>query len=180
MRGWLLLLLLLLGSCGYRFTEERCLADSSTICVPYVTGDCDGRLTEALIHQLSIAGFRYRQSSRYRLDVEITCRGRENLGYRFDEPEVGEVSDRLLPDEGRLIITTEVTLMDCRRGCALFGPLCFTESVDYAFDPLSIRNELTQTSLGQFVAIDQAEDAAYGPLYEATARKIVDYLRSAW
>lgn len=174
--------LVLLTSCGYHMGDQAIVSEYSTVSVPYVECDDDGRLTEALVHAISASGaLRYRESGgQLCLKAKITSTGRENVGYRYDTDQKGKRVDRLLPDEQRIIYQVEVSLVDRCRGCTVLGPFCVRESIAFAFDPLSTDNTLSVDSLGQYTNIDDAEWAAKRPLYDALARKIVDYLTVAW
>jgi len=77
-------------------------------------------------------------------------------------------------------MVAEVSVIESRSGCCLHGPCPLQVYVDYNFDPLSTGDQLATTSLGQFTMIDEAEDTAQRPLNEEMARKIVDFLLSAW
>ncbi len=174
-----LLLLTLLTACGYQLGERATLQQYRTISVPYVKCDDDGRFTEALVRAISRShAFQYCDcGGQLILEASITSRGRENIGYEFDETAQKK---RLLADEGRMIYVVEISVIDARRCCTVLGPFCVKAYVDYPFDPQSVNTDVSVFSLGQFVAIDAAEEAACRPLYEDLARKVVDYLASAW
>jgi Lipopolysaccharide-assembly len=182
MRRWSLLLCFLLTACGYRVGDDAVVSRYRTVSVPYVECDDDGRLTDALVHAISASGaLQYRQSGGdLCLKAKVTAIGHDNIGYEYDTSDSGKRTDRLIPNEGRLIYQIEVTLVDRCRGCTVLGPFCVRQSLDFPFDPLATDTQIAVQSLGQFTNIDDAEWAAKRPLYDALARKIVDYLVAAW
>ncbi|MGE3954752.1 MAG: LPS assembly lipoprotein LptE [Parachlamydiales bacterium] len=181
MRLSVLLLLVTLTACGYRFGDQGVLCHYRTIEVPFVCGDQGGRLTEALVLELARTGaiaYRSQGADLVLCAAVIDC-GRENIGFQYDRNNQGELTDRIVANEGRLFLIVEVTLKD-RWGYCLIGPTRFTAQADYDFNPLSTDTELAPFSLGQFTEIDQAEEVALSPLYRDIAYKIIDYLRTYW
>ncbi|MBS0621918.1 MAG: hypothetical protein JSR80_03045 [Verrucomicrobia bacterium] len=182
MKRLILTALVMCTSCGYHLREPSTLASYRTISVPYAKGDLDGHLTDTVVHAIARSGrFKYcSEGGELLLCISFADRGRENIGYTFDTNKAGKTVNQLVPNEGRLIVTVEVTVMDVAQDCIALGPFCVKAVIDYPFDPLSTDNKLYQESLGQFTPIDEAEEVARHPLYEEIAMKIVDFLTSAW
>ncbi len=170
----------LLGGCCYHLGERGEVASSyQTITVPYVIGDQSGALTQALIQEIATSGvWQYRrESGAFVLKVELLGLTEENIGFEYGTAFNGDERPRLVPDEGRLTAAIRVSLLDGSTGREVLAPICLRRSVDFDFDPLSTENQLSQFSLGQFVAIDEAKEVARGPLYGDLARQIVELLR---
>jgi hypothetical protein len=178
----LLFLTILLASCGYRTGERGALTHYSSMSVPYVKGESDGRLTAAIIHEIcSSSPFKYRRyNGDLTLNVEILELKHDNIGYEYDTNNDGTLTKRIVPDEGRLNYLVEISVVDARSGKVLLGPTHLTANVDYDFNPYSVQNQISVFSLGQFTAIDAAEDAAHRPLDNVLAIKIISYISSSW
>jgi len=178
----LLLLFLFLTGCGYHFGGTGALREYRTITVPYVTGDVDGYLTSELVGELSAQSpFYYRQcGGALSLEVRLCGVDHYNVGFEYDTDDAGVRTERIVPNEGRLIAVAQVEVVSCVSGKVVLGPQCITASVDFDYDPLSTENQLAVFSLGQFTQIDLAEDTAIVPLYRHLARKIVDYVTNGW
>lgn len=181
-RAALFFLLILTTSCGYHFGSGGRLAGYRTITVPYVVNDPDGHLTSELVRELSASGpFQYRQcGGALLLQVRVCGVDQYNVGFEYDTDDDGFRTERIVPNEGRLLAIAEVEVVSCASGCVLLGPQRITASVDFDYDPLSTENQLAIFSLGQFTQIDLAEDTAIVPLYRHLARKIVNYVTNGW
>lgn len=178
----LLSLCLTLAACGYRLGDCSCLQQYQTVTVPFVQGDMDGRLTNAIIRELEgSGGFQYCPSGgSLTLYVCVADRGNDNIGFEYDFNSPTNRTKRIVPNEGRLTAMVEVRVCETASGTAVLGPICLCESVDYDYDPLVVDNTLSTFSIGQVVSFDAAEDAALTPLYDRLARKIVDSLSACW
>lgn len=189
--GWMSLILFLCG-CGYRLGDPSSLCYRyQTVSVPYVKGDIDGLLTNALIRQLSRAGFWRVANGRADLILcaEVVCCKQENIGYQFERTQTttleqsvefpsGKPVKRLLPNESRHILGIELSLVDCHTGKTIFGPARVQADIDVDFDPLSTDDRMAVFSLGQLVNIDEAQEAARRSLYDSLSKKVVDLLSS--
>lgn len=179
----LLSCLVLLTGCGYRLGDSSLLSRCySSISIPYVDGDQDGRFTSILVEEVISSGrWRYCNcGGELTLHVRIVRCGRENIGFQFDRNAANQKTRRIVPNEGRFFLVVEVKVIETATGCVLLGPTCMQSYVDYDFDPLSTENQLAVFSLGQYTAIDEAEDTARIPLYRQLARKVVDFLLADW
>lgn len=152
--------------------------DDRTITLPYVEGDLEGYLTAEIVEQLSaLSSFYYcRSGGAFILQVKICGVDQYNVGFEYDTDDAGIRTQRIVPNEGRLIAAAEVEVIDAVSGCVVLGPQRIIATVDFDYDPLSTENQLAIFSLGQFAQIDLAEDTAIIPLYRKLARKIVNYL----
>lgn len=183
----LILSLILLASCGYRFDLED--EGRRTISVPYVQGDYEGKLTDAIIRALSQSGaFEYqRNRGRYSLEVTIVGDNNERIGFRRDRsPSSGKVRKNIIGTENRRSLAAEVTLIDTVTDVRLLGPITVSAWADYDYvnenalndlsfiDGAGIRESSIQFSLGQLDSKDSAERDVLLPLYWRLAQKIID------
>lgn len=171
----------LLASCGYRGGYDGLPREYRTIAVPYVEGDWDGQLTNAIVKQISRSGaFEYRNdSANLTLIVKIIDFSDENIGFRYDRHKDGRLRDTIIPSETRLFAVAEVSLQG-PTGLCILGPSRLTAQVDFDHDYYSSRNEVNVFSLGQLSDFDAASEAAHTPLNLMLARKIVDYISDNW
>lgn len=183
----LLPFLLLCASCGYRFdpgSEGR-----STISVPYVQGDNEGKLTDAIIRKLTESGaFEYQRScGRLSLEVVIVGDSNDRIGFRHDVSDTsGKIRKNIIGIENRRTLTAQVSLIDPVAEEIVFGPHVVTASMDYDYvdenslkdlsfvDSFGVRETSIQFSLGQLDAKDFAERDVLVPIYQRLAEKIVD------
>lgn len=187
MKILLLFLLLISASCGYRF-DPGC-EGRSTISVPYVQGDYEGRLTDAIIKTLSESGaFEYQRAcGRLSLEVAIVGDSNDRIGFRRDRSDTsGKIRKNIVGIENRRTLSAQVTLIDPITEEMLFGPYIVTTSMDYDYvdenslkdlsfiDSFGIRESSIQFSLGQLDSKDFAERDVLVPLYQRLAQKIVD------
>ena len=177
-----ILLLLLLSSCGYRFGHGGISETYYSFSVPYVEGDRHGRLTGAIIRELSTRGsLAYCQSGAdLILRVTILNISEENIGFRYDRDKIGDVRNAVIPSESRISGFVEVTVVDTETCCEIMGPIRISASVDYDHDYVAGPEGVNIFSLGQLTDQDTARDAVKRPLHEALAEKIVDYVSNAW
>ncbi|MFV0339503.1 MAG: hypothetical protein ACK5MA_02575 [Parachlamydiaceae bacterium] len=175
-------LLLLLTSCGYRI-EENFSADDSPVYVniPYIDGDEDGKLTSALIKELSSSGkYLYSPSGELQLIVTIDDYYDENIGFRYDRSRKGRLKHYIIPTETRSYMLVEVELRSAFCEEVARVPVKILASMDYDHDYYIIRHGVNIFSLGQLTDVDTAEEAALVPLEKKMAEKIVDYVVYGW
>lgn len=180
-------LFLICASCGYRF-DPGC-EGRSTISVPYVQGDNEGKLTDAVIKTLSESGAYEYQRSCGRLSLEVILVGDSNdrIGFRHDVSDTsGKIRKNIIGIENRRTLSAQVSLIDPITEEILFGPHVVTASMDYDYvdenslrdlsfiDSFGVRESSIQFSLGQLDAKDFAERDVLIPLYQRLAEKIVD------
>lgn len=173
---------LLLTNCGYKAGYDGLPIAYRTISVPYVEGDWDGQLTNALIRQINYSGcFEYKNSqANLILVVKILDFSDENIGFRYDRHKDGRLRDTIIPVETRLFALAEVSVVEACSGKIVLGPSKISANVDFDHDYYSSRNEVNVFSLGQLSDFDAASDAANTPLNAALAEKIVSYISDNW
>lgn len=192
----ILFLLILIGlpSCGYHFSEEAALKPLSTIQIPYVKGDLDGRLTSAIIKRLGVSSkWIYTQgASDLILEVEIIKNENYYIGYQYDRVDSpgAPLINRLVPNEGRRAIFAKITLYDAEKKNILHGPYEIESSADYDFvnfdtyKDLAFINAKGQAqsvlafSLGQLDASEDAKDAVLSAAYQLLAEKMISVLEN--
>lgn len=174
----LLSFLAILTGCGYTLNTVPSFNDAPTISIPYVQGDVDGKLTAALIRQVSLSGeYVYRScGGEYVLETRIIDSTYENIGFRFDHGRENCVKDYIIPVEMREGLLVEVQVVVSCSGEVVLGPNRVYADLDYDHDYYSIRDRINVLSLGQLTDIDSAEDAAKPPLYQKLAEKVVSWL----
>jgi len=182
----LLVCLLALSACGYRFDG----GDPIAISVPYVIGDFEGELTDALAAEISkSADFRFTDGpSDWTLKAKIKGATNDRIGYRYDrDPKSGELRDNVMGIENRKTISVEISVEDSHTGKCILGPQTIKAGADYDYDDpnslqdLSFVNPATgrlatsiQFSLGQLDNVGSAGENAIYPIYDRLARRIVD------
>lgn len=174
--------LLALCSCGYHL-EENFPADEAPLYVnvPYIEGDFDGKLTAAVIKELSSSGkYLYSPSGEMQLIVKIDDYYDENIGFRYDRSRKGRLKDYIIPTETRSFMMVEVELRCAFSEVAVREPVKILASMDYDHDYYTIRHGVNIFSLGQLTDVDSAEEAALVPLERKMAEKIVDYVVYGW
>jgi hypothetical protein len=179
----LALCLMGLSSCGYRWGNCAWTSERATVCIPYVEGDRLGHLTSELTRRLLASGYFCYEGCEadYALQVCITEIRERNIGYRYDkEGERGTYRRRVVPSESRLIVYSEVTLIDCHSGCEVLGPTLVEAAVDYDFDVYANHSGDNIFSLGQINDRDISRDLVELPLFRELAKNIVDYIVNTW
>jgi len=180
--------LLLCSSCGYR------TSNSKTICVPFVSGDCYGKLTDEIIRRISEStqlNFCNSQGD-YSLKVQLVKLNQETIGYRKDQEKDFTLRDNIIASEGRFKAVACISLIDNRTCQVCFGPSEVSAYVDYDYvdenslQDLSFINENGQRvtvldfSIGQLESEESARFAAEEPLFKCLAEKIVDAISIQW
>lgn len=192
-KNTLLLLLLLLSSCAYRWQSDD---KAATVCVPFIVGDEDGSLTAEVIRVLNrTSGFSVVTSGGdIRLKASILSTGSDIIGFRLNNLKIKSkiTKKNLIACEGRKNLCVEVTLLDGSSDQVLHGPYVLVADQDYDYvdgDSLedlvfsdSEGNQVTvlSFSLGQLESCEAAQAAASRPLYGKIAQKIVDSISAAW
>ena len=182
------LLCLFLSSCGYLFEGAERSYSKTTISIPYVKGDAEGKLTSALTAALSASGaFECMQNGgSLTLMVNILSQGNDRIGYSYDRSGTkGTLDKNLLPTENRKNTVVEIKLVESASDEVILGPVTVSASIDYDYvDPSSIRDlgfnnhgkkeTSLQFSLGQLDSVEGAQDDAASSLYIVLSKKIVD------
>ncbi|MFI5333839.1 MAG: hypothetical protein ACHQT8_01570 [Chlamydiales bacterium] len=186
-----LIVLLLLTSCGYRFQGKEEVRSARTLTVPYVKGDAEGLLTNALIKQLSISGYFecVRAGGDLTLDAVLISDENERIGYRYDRhgPK-SKRRHRLVPDENRRTATVQISLIDSRTNEILLEPTKVFANIDYDYIDSNTLSELLfidahgvprrtiSYSLGQLDAVEGAQDDSTSLVFRLLSQKIVQAL----
>lgn len=171
-------LFFIFSSCGYHVGPEGVLASYTSISIPYVINDTDGRLTATLIRVISAeTGLQYVKSGGdLTLNVEVLEYEDENIGYRYDRKNNGKLTHSIIPTETRLFTVAQVILIENTSGKILAGPVKITASVVFDHEYEKTRNGVNVFSLGQLTDYDEAYDAAFQPLYNVLSQKIADFI----
>lgn len=174
----------LFSSCGYHLDRGPLVgqARQRTITVPYIEGDCNGELTAGLIAALAASGAftPLPSGGDYLLVGRLKQVERMNIGYQYDRNlATGLRTKRIVPNEGKLMYELVIELKE-KEGLVSAPPFCIAADVDYAFNPLSNDNELAVESLGQYVTISAAEEAAFPLVVKELSVKAVDHLLNSW
>lgn len=191
MKRLLFPIFLLLAACGYRVDG----LDPITVCVPYVLGDHEGELTDALAFALArTANYRYvEDGGEWTLNAKIVGDRNDRIGYRYDrDPKSGKLRDNVIGIENRKNITVEVKVVKNSTGELVLGPQKIKASVDYDYDDpnslidLSFVNPESSSrvtsidfSLGQLDSVAAAGEDAIYPIYRLLAQRIVDGMIAA-
>lgn len=177
-----LLFLLLFTGCGYQLQEYSSRETLPTISIPYVEGDFNGQLTQALIKEIAASGrYKYRtRGGQFTLIVKIIDLHDENIGFRYDRTRKGRLTHEIIPVETRHFLLAEATLFQAGDCKPFLGPTHIQATVDFDHDYYTIRHRANTFSLGQLTDIDSAEDASLPPLYQIMAEKITDFVLYGW
>lgn len=184
-----LFVFLVFSSCSYKYNLQNEF-EGKSINIPYVEGDIDGQLTEALVYHLSASGlFEYKHgSSDYKLQVIVQSLTNDKIGYKRDRYKDGETRKNLMPIENRENISVEVLLKSNLSGKSVWGPKIITADIDYDYSEQDSLKDLAfidshgekytilSYSLGQMESIYSAQDSALRPLYNRLAKNIVSAL----
>lgn len=166
-----------------------------SISVPYVIGDNEGALTEALARAISrTANFEYRKDDGdWILNAKILRTNNDRIGYRYDrDDESGKLRKNIIGTENRKEITVEVSVIDAITEKLIAGPQVIKADAQYDYvDPNSLQDlsfidpdtgrRVTSIafSLGQLDSVGTAGEDAIYPIYKILAQKIVDGLIAA-
>lgn len=185
-KGYALLLmtlsLLVVTSCGYQWGQGTALGRGRTLSIPYVEDDWDGQLTAALVQEITRAGtFLYRpHGGSLTLVVNNVDLWNENIGFRYDRNKRGQFESRVIPDEGRLSLAADISVVETSSGATVLAPVRLSSSVDFDHDYYDNRDGVNVFSLGQLTDYEEAYDAAQRPLFQRFAQKVSDYLNNAY
>jgi hypothetical protein len=180
------ILMLCLTSCGYQVGPSSDLNFYSSISIPYVEGDPDGNLTNAIAHAISAnTCLEYRRDDgALQLKAAIVNSNDVNIGFRYDRHKDGTILHSLIPVESRLSIVVEFSVVEAASNKVVLGPVQLSAYVDLDHDYYADRNpvdgRVNQTSLGQLTYEGEAFKAAERPLNRAIALKIANYLSHSW
>jgi len=161
---------------------------STKVSIPYIQGDADGKLTDALIKQLSLSPqFEYvSNGGSLILEGKIVRDSQENIGYQYNrQPVSGKRINTLIPNEGRREIEVEFSLIEEGTQKVIYGPVNVSSEGDYDFfdaDSLRDTSFIDQTgrrqsvlffSLGQLDSVEGASQVVLDSIYRNLANKLV-------
>lgn len=182
--------LFFLTGCGYRSEG----GEPISVSIPYVIGDYEGELTDALVWAFSrTSQFRYTQGEGdWRLEAKVLDTVNDRIGYRYDrDDKSGKLRSNVIGTENRRTVSLQVSVINATTGCLVWGPhiLKADGTYDYvdtnSLQDLSFVNQegIRQTSiafsLGQLDSVGAAGEEAIYPIYRKLAQKIVDGLMAA-
>lgn len=180
-----------LCSCTYHLVSDKSAA-LRNVHIPYVKGDLDGRLTDAIIKEIALSPTLSTGKGNYNhiLDIHIKKNKNTHVGYRYDRIEsTGELINRLIPIEERKKVILEVAVLDTDKQL-IYGPFEVESHADFDFvnfdtyhdlafvDQYGIARSSLSYSLGQLDAIEGANQSVYDALYETLAKKILVILEN--
>jgi hypothetical protein len=185
------ILMIAFSSCGYRFSDHSTQSISS-VSIPYIKGDVDGRLTSKVIQVLSTSSkWRYTQGNAdLILEAEILKNQNDYIGYQYDHLESGALIDRLVPNEGRRKVLVRLQIVNSQTHQVLYGPYEIEGNADYDFvnsdtytdlafvDSVGKTYSVLPFSLGQLDAQQGATNAALHGAYQEIAEKILAGLQN--
>ena len=184
-KGIALCLILLMSSCGYHFVGD---GEQKTVTIPYVIGDVEGQLTNALIRQFSsTTQFAYHPShGQLMLKVNLLEDTNDKIGFRYERQEfTGKIKKHLFPTENRRTLKAEVSLIACSTDDCVFGPVVISAHADYDYidegslydltcvSPSGKLTPILAFSEGQLDSIEGAQDDVLTPLYRKLAQNIL-------
>lgn len=180
LKRWLLLTFLSpwLAACGYRPGYGAISEQYSSISVPYVSGDVDGSLTAAIVHEVSASlGFEHSlNGGQLLLIVQLVDVASDNIGFRYEQLHGKQYKRSIIPVESRLTAKAEISLVDAATSCTVLPPVCISAYVDLDHEYNATYTDSNVFSLGQLSDSDAAFAAARAPLHKALAKKIVEYI----
>lgn len=187
-----LLNLLILCSCGYHTISSD---DRATISIPYVRGDEDGILTNAVISEINRIGLYDYVNSGGELELKIALvgGGEEVIGYRYDRSEKkAHLQQNLLATENRRHAAAEITLYRASEDQPILGPMVVTANAEFDYidvstirelafiTPSGKREKVIDFSEGQLDSVEGAQDNVLSPLYDDLAKKIAAVVQKAF
>ena len=188
--------LFLFTGCCYRLVgkSEEGLA-LTKIAIPYIEGDLDGKLTEALIKALSKSP-QLEYSKKHEALVfegKIIENSLEYFGYQYDrEPLSNERKNRLIPNEGTRVMALSFSLIEAKTCKVLLGPIHVSADQDFDFvdsdslldnfyiNPNGNLEPVLFFSLGQLDTKEGAKNGALFPLYEKLSDKVIEGIEQAF
>jgi hypothetical protein len=175
--------LISLTSCeGYNSGAGSLSQYYSSVTVPYVKGDGQGKLTNAVIEELMSSGsFKYeRDGGDLTVDLEIVNYAVDTIGFRRERGVGGALKERLIPSENRLQVTVLLRLTESASGRTILGPIRLQSDVDYEYLFEEIGSPIINDSLGQLDFADNARHIAMMPAEQAIAYKVIQYIENVW
>lgn len=177
-----------LSGCGYRYEYEA--AAPISVSIPYVIGDHEGKMTNALVFALSHSPcFRFTEGKGdWTLLVKVKESNNDRIGYRYDrDPLSGKLRDNVIGIENRRTLRVEVSVKDPYTGDLILGPETIQAFGDYDYvNPESLqdlsfidpsngkRTTSIAFSLGQLDSVGSAGEDVLSLIYQKIAKQIVE------
>ena len=168
----------LLTGCSYESALQERSFSRKKLSIPYAAQDGDGTFTAILYEKMAKRGLFTvtRTGGDLKLDVILHNSSTESVGFRYETDLNGNLGQRLVASEEELTIMATITLIDCKRGCRLLGPLCVKEEMRFDFAPDTSPQNDTTFSAGQLDFEPAAKDAALERLYHRLSERITELL----
>jgi hypothetical protein len=182
---------LILSSCSYHYTSQEDSGKVYTVTVPYISGDSDAILNNALVYQLGSSGcFRCVQSGgEYILQATFLSDTQSRIDFRYDRDNVsGALEKNLLGVEDRRTVLIQASLVDAGSNKVIVGPFEVSSDVEYDYiDPGSpldllytnssgVSESIIQFSLGQLDSSEGAYDDSSKLLFQRLAERVTEGL----
>ncbi|MBA3602801.1 MAG: hypothetical protein H0W50_04005 [Parachlamydiaceae bacterium] len=166
------------SSCGYRPGYGKNSSRFMTLSVPYVYGDEDGDLTNAIVHEIvTCSPFEHRtENGQLALIVKLIGVEDDNIGFRYEHVHGKKYKRSIIPAETRSIAKAEVSLVNATTMCSVIPTVILSASIDFDHEYNATRHDSNVFSLGQLSDADSAFAAARHPLNRRLAQKIVEYI----
>lgn len=167
-----------LSACGYHYGVSEVLKGYQTITIPFIKNDEEGKMTSTLIKMItSSTGLKYKNGAAdLELIVDLLEFEHDNIGYQYERRDNDQIRHSIIPNETRLTLVSQVTLIDGLTGEKIAGPVRIVATTDFDHEYQKTRNGVNVFSLGQLTDYDEAYDAAFTPLYRVLSQKIIDYI----
>jgi hypothetical protein len=182
----ILISLLFLTGCGYRWHYDYPDGTRPTLMVPFIPGDDEALLTSEIISYIDASGIFdiVPKGGDYRLEICLKGGGNTQIGYRRDPQKIkGLTKKNLVSSEGRRAFAVEACLYRGNTKELAFGPYSLTVDADYDLTfitKLGVLEEVLPFSLGQLESIESAQEAVQRALYRSISQKIVDVISAEW
>ncbi len=179
-------------SCGYHSSLDHIYGNTHrySISIPYVKGDIDGGITDALVKEIAKSPRFFYVNDQGDLELQAVVKNDqvEVIGFQYDQNEIsGKTENRLKANEERRTLCLEITLTSSH-GKIIYGPTKVSASVDYDFiisdvlknasfiNPEGIRERTLFFSLGQLDSKEGAYYSSANHLFIKLAQKIAEGL----
>jgi len=185
------LILLLLTACNGYHIEVSPFVTDSTIEIKNIPGDEGGKLMIALANTLvTIPDVELvRHGAKHELEVQLIENAADIIGYEYDRtPISGDLINRLRTNEGRIVLSAKVTLLNKHTGKKIAGPVILTSRRDYDFsnfdtvqdlsfiNPAGQRQRILEFSQGQLDTRQGATLVAHKLAMNDLAQKITEFI----
>lgn len=180
------LMAITVAACGYR--SDLPPDELRIVAIPFVHGDRNGHLTQALAQQALYAGFELDHGADLVLDVDVAPFDSIDVGRIFQRCQDGCLTEIAVPNEGRMSGSAIVRLRT-RSGHTVLGPLHVKVDQHYDFQSdLSQINtfrqhgerlSLLRYGRGQLDYYAAAQDGCAQLLEDRLAQRIIEAITGA-